>query len=90
MRFMVFVLLAAVLALSGIVAYQFNQIAQSRAQGRSQSVYTWRAVICSIEKVAIKNPETPRDQKVRSVEFFDGLLVNNVRTAPCGLRVPRS
>lgn len=53
-----------------------------------ENANTWHAVICSIEQAVIEDPKQPREEKVRFIKFYDGLLVNQVHTQPCGFVIP--
>lgn len=52
---------------------------------REESAHVWRSVICTIEQSVIADDMRTLDQKRKSIEFYDNLLINSVRTFPCGL-----
>lgn len=79
--------IAVVIAL-GSAAFALTERTLATNDAVSTQKRTWHAVICSIESQTIQNPKTPYTQKVLTVQFFDGLLVHNIQTAPCGFTVP--
>lgn len=58
-------------------------------EARRNNQHVWHAVICSIEQATLSNTKRPLADRKASVQFFERLLINNVKTAPCRLPVPR-
>lgn len=53
-------------------------------QGNSER-NVWRAVICSIERATVQDPQTTPGQTRSALLFYDRLLTDDVHTRPCGL-----
>lgn len=54
-------------------------------EARHNNMVVWHGVICSIEQAVIKSANLTHEKKLDSLRFYDGLLVNYVKTDPCGL-----
>lgn len=68
--------------LGGLLAGRFVQTNEAR-KGNKQ---TWHKVICHIESESVKGLSEPYPMKVvRSLRFFDNVLVSDINTAPCGI-----
>ena len=83
MKFMVYVLLVAVLSLGIVVGYQFDSITKSRAEARQRNLETWHQVICSIEHT-VESASLSDAKKRQVIKFYDGLLLN-IGARTCGL-----
>jgi hypothetical protein len=49
----------------------------------------WHVVFCDIEAQVLADKTISLSEKQRAVRFYDGLLVRDIRTTSCGLKVPR-
>lgn len=56
---------------------------------RQRQDRVWRVVLCDIEQQTLADKKTSLPDKIRAVQFYDGLLVKDIKTAPCGLKPPR-
>jgi hypothetical protein len=54
-------------------------------EARHNNAVVWHGVICSIEQAVVKSHTITHEKKLSSLRFYDDLLVNYVKTAPCGL-----
>ena len=84
MRFMVYVLLVAMVSLSIVVGFEFEAISNSRTEAQNRNLATWHQVICKIEVTVLSTPGMTDAKKQRAVDFYDGLL-QNIGAAPCGI-----
>jgi hypothetical protein len=84
---MIAVLMAAVLSLSFLMSYQFNQISASRKEARRQNLDTWHSVICTIEATVVADKTVPPAKKKFELKFYDGLLMQ-INAEPCRLKTP--
>lgn len=55
------------------------------SKARQNNKETWHGVICSIEKFTVQRKDLSLERKQSALKFYDDLLVNNVKTTPCGL-----
>lgn len=54
-------------------------------EARHNNALVWHGVICSIENFTVQRSDISREKKVTALKFYDNLLVQNVKTTPCGL-----
>lgn len=56
---------------------------------RERQDRVWHVVLCDIEQQTLSDKKTSLAEKIQAVKFYDGLLVRDIQTAPCGLTIPR-
>lgn len=90
MKFMVYILMAAVLGLSVTVGYTFEQISSGRSDARARQTHAWHTVVCQIESATIATKTIPTSKKRFVVKFYDNLLIS-IQVPPCGLaaKIPK-
>jgi hypothetical protein len=74
--------------LSGLTGWALYSRFEQTNRNRDTNAAIWHAVICSIEQQSLNDPFTSNDSKRASVKFFDGLLMDDVHTTGCGLKLP--
>ncbi len=74
---------AGALIISGVsLMMRFHQTNTLRAD----QTHAWVAVICDIEHQVVSS-KLPLTQKLKDVKFYDGLLINDIHTAACGIPI---
>jgi hypothetical protein len=76
------------LAAFGLAGYELYARHRQTNTNQVQNAMVWHAVLCSIEQQTLNDPFASNSAKRAQLLFFDGLLVHDVHTKGCGLRLP--
>lgn len=80
-----FIALVCILAASVAASVGFYARFQQTNELRRANAAVWRAVLCDIEKRIIADGTIPHKRKVKYIKYYDHLLVDHIRTEPCGV-----
>lgn len=74
------------IALSATTGWALYSRFSGTNRARAANAHVWHVVICDIEQQTFADKKITSEQKSLSIQFFDGLLVNDIHTDPCGLQ----